>query len=169
MAVLCGLRYSRGDCIITMDDDLDHPSDMISKLYDELKKGCDAVYAVPAGGSRGGGLMRDIFFRLFLKKPAGLRIGSYRIFSRLAADRIIKAEQPFVYISAELFRAGLRVSSIQYEKQKTAAAEHESPKTSRYTFGSRLRLYLKLLRWYGPVSSRRAGHQYDIEQSGGCL
>ncbi|HAK45493.1 MAG TPA: glycosyltransferase, partial [Spirochaeta sp.] len=36
IAVLCGLRESRGDLIVTMDDDLEHPPEMISDLINEL-------------------------------------------------------------------------------------------------------------------------------------
>ena len=169
-AVLCGLRESRGELVITMDDDLEHPIEMIPELICSVRRGFDAVYAVPVRGVKAGGRFRDLFFRIVLKKPAGMRIGSYRIFTRTAADRIAAATQPFVYISAELFKHGFRSDSVEYRsEQKTT--------TSRYPFRARLRLYLRLLCWYLPVIgvvSRAAAAasgrpQYTVVERGGCL
>ncbi|HAK47458.1 MAG TPA: hypothetical protein DCO79_16255, partial [Spirochaeta sp.] len=121
--------------------------------------------------------LRDLFFTLFLKKPVGLRIGSYRIFTRSAANLISRAAQPFVYISAELFRHGLNAAAISYSK----AAPAELPGQSRYSFRARLYLYLRLLRWYMPVIGAISRHaaetasaagncpQYIIAEKGGCL
>lgn len=173
MAVLCGLRHSRGEYVITMDDDLQHPPEMIPLLYKAAAVGFDAVYAVPyysGSGSGGisGGSLRDLFFTLFLGKPTGLRIGSFRIFSRAAVNGIITAAQPFIYISAELFTLQMKVTSIEYKK----AAGTENISASRYSFLSRLKLYLKLIYWYGPNFKRRdysASEQYKIAAKGGCL
>jgi len=152
-----------------MDDDLEHPPRLIAKLHIEIQKGFDAVYAVSGDSGSGGGFMRDLFFHWFLKKPPGLKIGSFRIFSRAAADRISEALQPFVYISAELFRAEMKVTSIKYDSQNFPGTGSENAGPSRYSFGSRLRLYMRLLRGYGPFARRRAGEQYEIKEKGGCL
>ena len=37
-AIMCGLKYSSGDIIITMDDDFQHEPEFIKKIYLELKK-----------------------------------------------------------------------------------------------------------------------------------
>lgn len=47
-ATLCGLRAARGDIIVTMDDDLQHPPEEIHKLLEKLNEGHDVVYGVPA-------------------------------------------------------------------------------------------------------------------------
>jgi len=45
-AVFCGLEHSSGDFILNMDDDLQHNPLYIKKMYKELEKGYDIVYAV---------------------------------------------------------------------------------------------------------------------------
>ena len=40
-AVLCGFRHVKGDYIITMDDDLQHPPEQIHILIDEMHKSED--------------------------------------------------------------------------------------------------------------------------------
>ena len=46
-ALLCGIRESRGDIIVTMDDDLQHSPGSISQLLSKLDEGYDVVYGVP--------------------------------------------------------------------------------------------------------------------------
>jgi undecaprenyl-phosphate 4-deoxy-4-formamido-L-arabinose transferase len=173
LAVLCGLRHSRGDYVVTMDDDLQHPPELITSLYKEVSAGFDAVYAVAdesrrTGGVLRGGALRDMFFTLFLKKPAGLRIGSFRILNRKALESVCGSGSPFVYISAELFRSQLNIKSIGYKKRVESPAVSDS----RYTLASRIKLYLKLVFYYGPLSPLRSFsdcEQYVVENRGGCL
>ena len=46
-ALLCGIRAARHDVIVTMDDDLQHPTASISSLLDKLNDGYDVVYGTP--------------------------------------------------------------------------------------------------------------------------
>ena len=46
-AIYCGIQNSKGKYVITMDDDLQHPSFEIPKVLKFLKSGYDVVYAVP--------------------------------------------------------------------------------------------------------------------------
>ena len=166
-AVLCGLRLCRGDLAVTIDDDLGHPPESIPEMIAALV-GYDAVYAVPAGGGSSGGTARDALFSLLLGKPRGLRIGSYRLFSRDAVVHIARAQGLFVYISAELFGGGFRVCSIEYPSDEKDGQE------SRYNLLRRIKLYLRLLLWYMPAAGWvlrrfRRGPQYIIAERGGEL
>ncbi len=46
-ALLCGVRAARGEVIITMDDDLQHPPEEIPVLLAKLNEGYDVVYGSP--------------------------------------------------------------------------------------------------------------------------
>src|SRR5262245_63728489 len=46
-ALLCGVRSARGDVVVTLDDDLQHPPEEVGKLLDELGRGNDLVYGTP--------------------------------------------------------------------------------------------------------------------------
>ncbi len=46
-ALLCGIRAAENEIIVTMDDDLQHPPEEISKLLEQLTGGCDVVYGTP--------------------------------------------------------------------------------------------------------------------------
>jgi glycosyltransferase involved in cell wall biosynthesis len=46
-ALLCGIRFAKGEIIVTMDDDLQHPPEEIPKLLSKLAEGYDVVYGSP--------------------------------------------------------------------------------------------------------------------------
>ncbi len=61
-ALLCGIRAARGDVIVTMDDDLQHPPEELPKLLAGLDKDCDVVYGPPLEEQHG--LLRDLASRI---------------------------------------------------------------------------------------------------------
>lgn len=46
-ALLCGIRAATGEIIITIDDDLQHPPEVLPLLLDKLAEGYDLVYGPP--------------------------------------------------------------------------------------------------------------------------
>jgi len=57
-ALLCGIRAARGDVVVTLDDDLQHPPEEIPKLLAKLEAGYDVVYGPPEREQHG--LLRDL-------------------------------------------------------------------------------------------------------------
>lgn len=45
MALTAGYKYAKGDCVITLDADLQDPPSLISELIEQWQKGYDIVYA----------------------------------------------------------------------------------------------------------------------------
>ncbi len=52
-AILCGVLAAKGDVIVTMDDDLQHPPEVLPELLAALDPGIDVVYGYPASASHG--------------------------------------------------------------------------------------------------------------------
>jgi len=46
-ALLCGIRTAKFNVIVTMDDDLQHPPEEITKLLSKMAEGYDVVYGIP--------------------------------------------------------------------------------------------------------------------------
>ena len=61
-ALLCGIRASRHDVIVTMDDDLQQPPEEIPRLLAKLAEGHDVVYGTPEREPHG--VWRNIGSRL---------------------------------------------------------------------------------------------------------
>ena len=92
-ALLCGLKQSSGDYVITLDDDLQNPPAEIVHLIRAAGEGHDVVFgrfrqkqhaAYRRLGSRMVGLLNDRIFH----KPEDLVLSNFRIIRRDVVDRV---------------------------------------------------------------------------------
>jgi len=88
-AIMCGLKYSCGDFIISMDDDLQHPPEEIPKLINTI--GCpphyDAVLAIPRHRKHAtyrnvGSFMINKILGVAIKKPKHITLSGFRIITK---------------------------------------------------------------------------------------
>lgn len=132
-ALLCGIRAARGDIIITLDDDLQHPPEEIPKLLHKLSEGFDVVYGTPQEEQHG--FLRDIASKV--TKIALQGVMGARIARNVSAFRAFRAHLrtafndycgPFVSIDVLLTWGTKRFSAIP--------VAHNSRRTgqSNYTF-----------------------------------
>jgi glycosyltransferase involved in cell wall biosynthesis len=116
-ALLCGIREAQGDVIITMDDDLQHPPEEISKLLQKWKEGFDVVYGYPAKLPHS--VWRNIFSRLTKKTLAfvmGIKsvneISAFRAFSTDLRKAFASYQSPNVIIDVLLSWGTRNFSSV---------------------------------------------------------
>ena len=166
-AVYCGLCRANSELVITMDDDLQHPPELIPELIRRISKGADLVYAVFRGRGRSfllrsGTRLNSFFFSLLLGKPPALEIGSYRIFSRSCIDRIKGEKRVFIYVSALVFRLRPRAEVLSFRFSKKPGGEGET----RFSLKGRLKLFFRLYSHFGPFRFliKRKGDPYRIEE-----
>lgn len=77
MALLSGMRVSKGKAVVLLDGDLQDPPELITSFYTFWKKGYDVVYGVRT--KRQASLFMQLAYKLF-----------YRLFKRLASINIPK-------------------------------------------------------------------------------
>lgn len=131
-AVLCGIRAARGDVIITIDDDLQHPPEEIPKLLDKLAEGYDVVYGTPATEQHG--LWRDVASRvtkLALQSAMGAqtarKASAFRAFRTQLRDAFAQYQGPFVSIDVLLTWGTTRFASVAVRHEpRTAGESHYS-------------------------------------------
>lgn len=93
-ATLCGLAYARGDLILTMDDDLQHPPEEIPILIEALSPDVDVVMGVPKAKRHhwfrrfGSNAMHSINSFLLGKDPH-LQFTSFRLMRRVVVDGLL--------------------------------------------------------------------------------
>lgn len=87
-ALLCGIRTSKNDIIITMDDDLQHPPLEIVKLIEKLDEGYDVVYGIPHKLPHS--LWRNILSRV--TKQSIARVMGIPYIRDISAFRVFKAK-----------------------------------------------------------------------------
>ncbi|MDC7233467.1 MAG: glycosyltransferase family 2 protein [Spirochaetales bacterium] len=152
-AVYCGLLHARGESVVTMDDDLQHPPSYLPEFL-RLSRDYDLSYAHPDRDRREGSLqygsrMRDLFFRKILGCPPEITPGSFRVISRRAVEAVRGRAGTFVYVSALLFRSlpDMKVQNLKYSTADvTTSTFGNSP--SRFSLSGRILLYLKLVFYY---------------------
>jgi len=116
-ALLAGIRHARGDIIVTMDDDLQHPPEEIPKLLAALAGGYDVVYGVPAAEQHG--LWRDLASQLtklalssVMDARTARHVSAFRAFRTEMRKAFAAYNGPFVSIDVLLTWATSRFGSV---------------------------------------------------------
>lgn len=159
-ALLCGTRLARGEVVVTLDDDLQHPPEEIPRLLEILGTGFDLVYGTPRAPGRG--RPRDAASRagrLLLRRSAlgehAEVASSFRAFRTRLRDEFEDAGGRFVCLDALLLRGAVRVGSVEVEHHPR---RHGS---SKYTAGKLVALVL------GTFAASRRPPGYEIRRSVG--
>ena len=116
-ALLCGIRAARGDIIVTMDDDLQHPPEEIPKLLEKLGEGFDVVYGAPEKEHHG--LLRDLasqMTKIVLQSGMGAevarRVSAFRAFRTYLREGFADYNGSFISIDVLLTWATTRFAWI---------------------------------------------------------
>ena len=94
-ALLCGFQYVRGDFVITMDDDLQHPPEELPKMIAVMDERDDVDVILARYEGRHHGPIRKLGTRIsvtmtskMLGKDPNLEITSFRLMRRFIVDAI---------------------------------------------------------------------------------
>ncbi len=133
-ALLCGIREARHEFIVTMDDDLQHPPEEISKLVAELQRGFDVVYGTPAQEEHG--LWRDLasqVTKLALQSAMGVQsarnVSPFRIFRSKVRESFRSYQGAFPNIDVLLTWGAVRFSAVPVQHEPRRMGK------SNYNFG----------------------------------
>jgi len=143
-AVMTGLRYARGSYVITMDDDLQNPTDEVTRMYDHARlNGWDVVYsryAVTAqeGWRRAGSRFANRVADWLLDKPPGMYLSSFRCMSAYVVQSVTRYAGPFPYVDGLIMQTTQRIDSIEVKNLPRAVGR------SNYTVKRLVRLWLNL-------------------------
>lgn len=127
-AIMAGLRSSRGDKVVIMDDDLQHDPVFIPALYREMCKGFDVVYGKyihkrqkwwkNVGSSFNGWVATFV-----INKPKEIYLSPFKIISRQTVDAIVDYNGPFPYIDGMLFRVTKHFSQVMVDHKDRFAGK----------------------------------------------
>lgn len=116
-ALLCGIRESRYEIIVTMDDDLQHPPEEIQRLLAKLDEGYDVVYGTPQHEQHG--FLRDMasqVTKIALQNAMGVdvarNVSAFRVFRTVLRNAFNTYENPFVSIDVLLTWGSTRFAAI---------------------------------------------------------
>lgn len=142
-ALVAGLRHARGDAVVTMDGDLQHPPEFLPTLIDVWRGGVDVVHTVrrlPAGEARSGKERTAHAFYRVLSALASVPVipasADFRLLDRRAVDAFNSLEERFIYARGLIPWLGFPDARVEYEVGERFAGR------SKYSFWPMLRLAL---------------------------
>ena len=103
-AVMAGLNYASGDCVVIMDDDLQNPPSEVVKLVNKLQEGYEVVYSRYDEKRHSvfrnfGSWVNDRVATIMLDKPSDLYLCSFKAISR-SSSTSEEVRRPVPYIEA---------------------------------------------------------------------
>lgn len=118
-ALMAGLRFSRGDIVVCLDDDGQTPALEAYNLINKLEI-YDVVYASyeekhHSGFRNLGSKLNGKMLEIMCDKPKELYVSSYFSAKRFIVDKICEYTGPFPYIMGLVLRTTNRIGSVKVE------------------------------------------------------
>lgn len=128
-ALKAGLDCATGDCVISMDADLQHPPYLIPQMVDTWKEGVDIVYTVRRDTGTETWFKRvtsACFYKVFnvlteLKVPSGA--ADFRLLDRKVVNVLKNMTEKALFLRGLIFWMGFRQKAIQYHVQPRHAGK----------------------------------------------
>lgn len=116
-AIMAGLARSRGEVVVVMDDDLQHPPGEIPRLLEALGNAADVCYVnyvqrKHVFWKRLGSRFNDLAATLLLGKPNNLYLSSFKAMKRPIVEQVIKYDGPFAYVDGLVLDATSAITSV---------------------------------------------------------
>jgi len=141
VAIMAGLQQSKGDIVVMMDADLQHPPEIIPQLITEYEKGFDIVNTKRLD-TQGVGVMKKIssslFYRL-LNFLSNVRIepssADFRLMTRKAVDAFLRLEEKDRFTRGLISWMGFKQSVVEYTAATRFAGDSKYTVRKMFRFG----------------------------------
>ena len=133
-ATLEGLGVSRGECVITLDDDSQHPPEEMTKLISKIEQGYLVAIARFAQSGHSpvkrllSSIKRFIEHRVY-RTPRNLFISGFKAIEGGVARQLASNAGPNPYLPAEIYR------QVPFERIVNADVRHDPTKVGRSRYG----------------------------------
>lgn len=135
IAITCGMDFARGDAVITMDGDMQHPPALIPELIQKWKEGCDIVQTVRTSTKDAGFLKKATsagyydLINLISTTPIVPGGSDFRLMDRKALDVFKKFREHGRFIRGIVGGLGFKTCTIRFEAPARHAGKSKfSPK-----------------------------------------
>lgn len=119
-ALMAGLRESKGDIVICLDDDGQTPPSECVKLIKALEDGADVAYARYSHKKHSlfrnfGSYVNEEMARFMLDKPKELYVSSYFATKRFVVDDMIRYENSYPYVIGLVLRSTRNIVNVDVD------------------------------------------------------
>jgi dolichol-phosphate mannosyltransferase len=141
-ALTAGLDHARGTAVVMLDADLQDPPELIPRMLDHWRAGCDVVYAVREhrdGESWFKLTTARWFYRLFdrlAQVDLHHNSGDFRLLDRQPLDALLSMRERSRFLRGMTVWVGYRQAAVPYQRDARYAGE------TKYTISKMLRFSL---------------------------
>jgi dolichol-phosphate mannosyltransferase len=133
VALAAGLEHSRGDAVIMMDADMQHPPELIKELIKKYHEGYDIVNTI-RNATQGEGLFKRFTSKIFYKLlnrlsdiPIEPASADFRLMSRRTVNAFLRLKEKDRFTRGLISWMGFRQAKIYYDAAARKSGE------SKYT------------------------------------
>lgn len=121
LALRAGLRSAKGDVVISMDADMQHPPELIPKLIEAWKEGYDIVYTIRevTGNPLSPRRLASKWFYAFMNSVSGLTVeegaADFRLLDRRVVNVINELPEAHLFVRGFVNWCGFKQKAISYK------------------------------------------------------
>lgn len=119
-ALKAGLDHARGDCVISMDADMQHPPELLTKLIEKWRQGYEVVYTIRVDSAHTT-FVKRMSSRLFYKimnalSNVNIPLGAadFRLLDRKVVDEVKKFQENWLFIRGIVAWVGFTQTRVEY-------------------------------------------------------
>ena len=140
-ALMAGIRHTKGDLVVCLDDDGQTPADEVGKLLDAIAAGADVAYASYEHKEHSafrnfGSWVNEKMLEHMLDKPKELYVSSYFVMRRFVADEVLRYENSYPYLLGLVLRSTKHIVNVPVNHRRREVG------SSGYTLGKLLGLWM---------------------------
>lgn len=128
-AMLAGFDYVKGDCMVIMDADLQHPPHVIPQMLEKWQEGYDDIYASRITRGKESWLRKklSLFYYNILQRTTRLEVlpnvGDFRLLNRSCIEALKKMRENNRYTKGMFCYIGYKKTHVSFETEDRIAGE----------------------------------------------
>lgn len=128
-ALKAGLDHATGDCVISLDADLQHPPELIPELISKWRQGHEVVYTIRRDTTQTSFFKRITasFFYRIARKLSSVEVhpgaADFRLLDRAVVDVLKECRENYLYLRGLVAWAGFRQTFIEYTPNERFAGK----------------------------------------------
>ncbi len=129
-AMFAGLEASRGDCVLIMDCDLQHPPAVIPEMYDKWLSGAEIVEGKKSSRGKESAVYGSFakLFNSIIKKTSGIDMldsSDFKLLDRKAVDAILSMPERLTFFRAMSKWVGFKTETVMFHVQEREFGERK--------------------------------------------
>ena len=127
--MLAGFDYVKGDCMVIMDADLQHPPHVIPQMLEKWQEGYDDIYASRITRGKESWLRKklSLFYYNILQRTTRLEVlpnvGDFRLLDRSCIEALKKMRENNRYTKGMFCYIGYKKTHVSFETEDRIAGE----------------------------------------------